>query len=82
MKICSSLSIERESLPFFRYGPKRPFCTVISSPSASAPSTRGRLISFRASSKVTDSTVMDLNSDAVRGLTLVGFFGGFGLPFL
>ena len=82
MKISSSLPIERESVPFFRYGPKRPFCTVISAPSASVPSTRGRLINCSACSRVTVAKSMDLNRDAVRGLTGFGFFFGLGLPFL
>lgn len=74
-KICDSLSSERESVPFFRYGPKRPFCAVISSPdSGSAPTTRGRLSSCSAVSSSSVSTDIERNSDAVRGLGAVSFF--------
>ncbi len=62
----SSDSSERDSVPRFTYGPYRPFVATISLPSASAPSTRGKVSSRRASSSVTDSNAMSLNSDAVR----------------
>jgi hypothetical protein len=42
---------------------------VISTPSASAPTTRGNDISFSASASVTVSSDIDLKSEAVRGLT-------------
>ena len=65
-------------MPFFRYGPYRPFCAVISTPSASSPTTRGSDISFSASSSVTVSSDIDLKSEAVRGLT--AFLPVFGVP--
>ena len=65
---CSSVSRLRLSEPFRRYGPKRPFWTVISTPSAgSTPTTRGRLRSCMASSNVIRSRVIVWNSDAVLG---------------
>ena len=74
----SSLASDRESVPFFRYGPYRPFCAVISSPSAgSSPTTRGSDSSRSAVGRSMVSSVIDLNSDAVRGLTaLAAFFAG------
>ena len=81
-KIWSSDSSERESVPFFRYGPNRPFCAVMTSPSASAPTIRGRDISCSACSSVTVSRDMVLKREPVRGFSLAGFFLGLGLPFL
>ena len=69
MKICSSLSSDRESFPFFRYGPNRPFCAVIISPSdGSTPTSRGRDMTFSASSSVTVAGSMVFSRDAVFGL--------------
>ncbi len=70
MNICSSDASERESVPFFRYGPYRPFCAVISCPSAgSTPTTRGSDSSRSASSRVTVSSDIVDSRDAVCGLT-------------
>ena len=60
-------------MPLVRYGPYRPFCTVISSPSSGwAPTTRGSESSRSASSSVTVSSDMSWNSDAVLGLAFFG----------
>ena len=67
----SSLSSDRLSVPFFTYGPYRPFCTVTGSPSSS-PSVRGSVSSLSASSSVTVSSAIDLSSEAVRGLAEAG----------
>ena len=48
------------------YGPYRPFCAVISSPSGPTPSTRGRVSSRSASSRVTVSIDIDANRLDVR----------------
>ncbi|CAM5492389.1 hypothetical protein SBADM41S_00940 [Streptomyces badius] len=77
-KSWSSEVSDRESVPFFRYGPYRPFCAVISTPSASSPTTRGSDISLRASARVTVSRDMVLKSEAVRGFT--AFLPVFGVP--
>ena len=71
MNSCSSLSSERESVPFLMYGPYRPFCALISSPSAPAPTVRGRVSSRSASSRVTVSSDIDVNRLAVRGASLL-----------
>ncbi len=78
VNICSSSVSDRESVPFLRYGPYRPFCAVISTPSASVPTTRGSESSLSASCSVTSSSVIVLSSEAVRGLT--AFLPVFGVP--
>ena len=75
MNSCSSDSSDRLSVPFFTYGPYRPFCTVTCSPSSS-PRVRGRLSSFSASSSVTVSSAMDFSSEAVLGLAEAGASSG------
>ncbi|CAB4923284.1 unannotated protein [freshwater metagenome] len=58
----------RVSVPFLMYGPNLPFDARISTPSAgSVPTTRGNDSSANASSSVTVSTAIVLNSDDVRG---------------
>jgi hypothetical protein len=49
---------------------------VISSPSASVPTTRGRERSLSASSSVTVSRLIDLSSEPVRGLADFGASSG------
>ena len=74
-KISSSLGSERVSVPFFRYGPKRPFCAVISaSVSGSSPTTRGRSSNRKAVSRSRVARSIDLKIDAVRCFTTTGFF--------
>ena len=65
----------RESVPFFRYGPYRPFCAVIGSPdSGSVPTVRGSSSRRSAVSRSIVSTDIDLNSEAVRGFGAASFF--------
>ena len=74
-KICSSESSERLSVPFFRYGPYRPFCAVMSTPvSGSWPTTRGRSSSLRAVARSTVAGSIVLKRDAVRGLGAAAAF--------
>ena len=56
-------------MPFFRYGPYRPFWAVISSPdSGSVPTTRGSESSRSAVSRSIVPRSMSVKSEAVRGL--------------
>ncbi len=74
-KICSSLVSERESVPFFRYGPYLPFCAVMGvAVSGSSPTTRGRSSRRSAVSRSTVARSIDLKMEAVRGLTAGAFF--------
>ena len=74
----SSLSSERESVPFFRYGPYRPFCVVMSTPvSGSCPTTRGSESSLSAVSRSTVCGSIDLKRDAVLGFTAGVFLTAF-----
>ena len=73
-KSCCSLVSDRESVPFLRYGPYRPFCAVISTSVPSSPvvvpTTRGSDSSRSAVSSSMVPRSMSLKSEAVRGLTL------------
>jgi hypothetical protein len=76
----SSEASERESVPFFRYGPNLPLCATTGSPSSS-PTGRGMDSSRNASSSVMVSSDIVLNSELVRGLTASAFFVRlFGAP--
>ena len=72
-KIWSSLSSVRLSLPLVMYGPYRPFCAVIISPSViSAPTVRGNDKSCNASVIVTFSIAIDLNNETIFGFSKSG----------